>query len=161
LKIKLYVNKKIGYSYYMEFVGNNHKRDDCMIVALHNACLGAGRKSTYKKVYDLSIKRGWYKEGQGFLCKFLDEAFDALKLSGNVVEICPKTIWRSCFNENKVYLFIRPSTYEMFPGHAMVAVKGEKGVAIHNPYDYKTGWRTLQRAIEKGDKYVAIEVSKS
>lgn len=145
----------------MEFVGQNHKFDDCMIVALHNACLAVGLKSTYQNLYDLSLNRGWYVPGQGFLIKFLDEAFDTLKLEAEVVEFEAKTVWYGCFDHKKVYLFIRSSDYEgRFPGHAMVAAKGKVGVKIHNPYDPGTGWQSVQLEIRKGKKHVVLEVRK-
>lgn len=148
----------------VKFIGRNNTIDDCMIVALHNACVAAKRRSSYKMVYDLSVKNGWYSPGKGFMTEHLDAAFQALKLSAKVVEWDARKIWRSARNKNKVYLFIRPSDYEnYFPGHAMVAARGDVGVKIHNPYHgQKTGWRTVQEEIEKkGKKHFVIEVTKA
>lgn len=145
----------------MRFIGKNIKYDDCVLVALYNAAIAAGVNTTYYKIRKLSISKGWYAPGSSFECKYLDKAFAYLKIKGSLLsKVEPNKIFDSVINENKIYIFFRPSEW-CLPGHAMVAVKGSKGVKVINPYICDTGWKSMSREIKNGHEHFAIEVTRA
>lgn len=145
----------------MPFIERNIVYDDCMVVALHNAAVAVGKKSEYHKLMDVSTKKGWYVRHVSFKCKHLDDAFKHLKVKANLVQGAVKTkeLFKSIVEQNKVYLFFRPSEYGI-AGHAMVAIKGEKGVKVLNPYLTGKGWRSMSKEIRSGKSYYIIEIQR-
>lgn len=146
----------------MKYLGSNINHDDCVIIALFNVSKAYGKKNTYSKIYDLALSRGWYEPGKGFYCKYLDDAFAALNLKARLLpdNACLKKIFKNVVKKKKVYVFFRPSDWAEIPGHAMVAIKGERGVKVHNAYDSGAGWRTLAKSIKNGKKHFMIEITR-
>lgn len=161
VKLELEVNKKIPYCRGMEFIETNIAHDDCVVVAIVNAALGIGKITTYDEVLKLSLKKGWYEFGRGFLCDHLEEAFKTFNLKARLVngEANIKQIFRDIVDQKKVYVFLCESSHGDHRGHAMAAVKGKKGVKVWNPYYIDEGWKSLSKSIKSGEKYYAVEVT--
>lgn len=146
----------------MNFLNTNVKYDDCMIVALYNAAAALGRQTTYDKIRKWSIRKKWYAYGEAFQCIYLDDAFGYLKLNAKLLpeNVSTKELFKAVKDENKILIFFRPSAYGGIPGHAMVAIKGEIGVKVINPYIEDRGWRGMSEEIKSGVKHFVIEVSR-
>lgn len=160
MKIRLEEIKKIAYSLRMRFIGSNISYDDCMIVALYNAATAVGINTSYHKIITKSKKMGWYKPGRAFRCADLDAAFAWLKIEGRRINKNTRDIFKDITKKKKTYLFFRPSDLDC-PGHAMVAVKSENGVKVHNSYIFGRGWKSMSREIKSGKQHIAIEIKRS
>lgn len=155
---------RIAYYECMEFIGRNRYDDDCMIVAIHNALIAAGKPSTYERVKNICVRHGWYRKGKGFQCKFLGEAFKRFGVEIKPVpeDMTTKEYFRNVVENNKSYFIVSGARYEDSLGHAMVATKGEIGVKIVNSLWYGRGWKTISKDINLGFlKIYAVEIERS
>lgn len=146
----------------MKLIGENIRYDDCMVVALYNACIAMGSNLVYQDVLDVCLSKGWYRPGAYFECKHIDEALAYFGLKGKLVNYPTKELFKKITQDSMVYFFFRPYPfYDYIPGHAFVAVKGDKGVHLANPYHEAHGWKTMSKEIKSGVKHFVIELEKA
>lgn len=147
----------------MRFISDNVDYDDCVVVAIYNALIAIGSTLVYTEVLDTCRAKGWYSPGDAFQCGFLEDAFAHFGLKANLLkDVNTKQIYRDITTENKIYFFFRPFPPAPYmPGHAFVAVKGEKGVKLVNPFWQANGWRTASKEMKKGVQHFAIELEKA
>lgn len=147
----------------MNFIGNNVEYDDCVVVAIYNALIAIGYKFTYDEVLATCRFEGWYSPGDCFQCVFLEKAFAHFGIKAKLLNVLnTKQIYLDITKENKVYFFFRPfAPAPYMPGHAFVALKGEKGVKLVNPFWEANGWQTASNEMKKGVQHFAIELEKA
>jgi hypothetical protein len=133
----------------MELIASNLEDNDCMIVAAYNALILAGREADYKTIQFLCLANGWYNPEGGFSSQFVDDLFDRLNIAKEVPEGTTTADIRENVKAGIPYVILCKDLHKG-GGHAMVAVKGEKGVKIVNPDHFFKGWRTICKLLKRG-----------
>jgi hypothetical protein len=144
----------------MELICDNQDANDCMIVAAYNALVLAGKEADYKKIELLCLSRGWYNPDTGFTSTYVDDLLSELGVGKEAPEGTTTADIRNNVKNGASYLILCKDIV-FGGGHAVVAVKGKKGVKIINPnHDYCKGWRSLCKFIRiKMIEISAYEIS--
>ena len=124
--------------------------EDCAIVAAYELSVAINKPKTYDQVRRIAIKRGWWTPNNGFNTKYTCEFFKAIGANGDIVEAgTPTKVLREKVKSGKpIVLIVERSDMPM--SHAVLGVKGTKGVRLINADPEYPGWKSVCKAMKKG-----------
>lgn len=141
-------------------IQNNITIADCMIVAIHNAVALAGLDWNYDHIKNACIEKGWYIEDHGFNNSLLKDAFAFFGIQcTDPTEVVQAYKITKKVKSGKQFILIADPGFRV-PSHAMLAVRGRKGVKLINGFENNCGWKKLIKEFKKNEsfKIFAIEL---
>lgn len=133
----------------MDLITDNLEDNDCMIVAAYNALILAGKRADYKRIEFLALANGWFHPETGFSSIYVDDLLSGFKIAKEVPPDTTTIDIRENVKNGVPYIILCKSLTKG-TGHAMIAVKGKKGVKIINPNKEFKGWRTICKRLKYG-----------